>query len=178
MALVDYYNTNDDWKLSASDSKYWKCQTFTAGQNYDIANVKLKLYRAGTPGTITVSIKAVDGETGKPTGGDLASGTINGNELTTDTSGEWAEITFGSPYSLMSGTQYAIVVRSAAGSWYWRMDYTSPSYAGGQAGQSNDSGSTWGMVSSYDCMFETHTASGGGVQSNNPYLLYLMGGSN
>ena len=102
--LKDYYNTGDDGTPTLIGGVYWESQTFTASSTYDIGSVKLKLYRIGTPGTLTVSIRATDGN-GQPTGADLASGTTDGNTLTTNTSGEWREITFSSSYALTNETQ-------------------------------------------------------------------------
>ncbi len=155
MSLQDYYNTGDDLSHPIGLSS-WRCQTFTAGANYNIESVKLLLYKAGFPGIVTVSIRATDGD-GKPTGGDLCSGTINGNELTTDPeTDEWTEITFDSLYSLTSGTIYAIVIRAATNRIYWRLDSSDPSYEDGIYGWSQSSGTSWTVSTNYDAMFETY----------------------
>jgi hypothetical protein len=159
MPRFEYYNTGDDNSSSFYDVA-WQSQTFTTTSAHKITSVKLKLYRVGTPGTITVSIKAVDVNF-KPTGDDLCSGTTNGDTLTTDSGGEWIEITLGDGYILTTGTQYAIVVRALSGDVYnkvvWRMDAespTPPTYEGGGGLQSTNSGSTWG-IAPIDMMFET-----------------------
>lgn len=159
MALYDYYNTGDDSYTTALGI-YWKSQSFTASATYSISSVKLKLFRQNSPGTVTVSIRGTDGA-GKPTGADIdgVTGTTYGNTLTTDTAGEWREITFSSPILLTSGEQYAIVVRALAGDLTnragWRMDTTLPSYAGENGASSSNSGSTWTLYADYDMMFET-----------------------
>jgi hypothetical protein len=151
----DYYIYGDDGEVAAGGG-LWRAQTFTADANYTATGVKLRLWRYGLPGTVTASLRATSG--GEPTGGDLASGTTDGNSLTTAQAGEWREITFGSGQALTSGTTYAIVVRATAGDWAnlaeWRYDSSSPSYSGGSYGHSSDSGSSWTMNSSADCMFE------------------------
>jgi hypothetical protein len=156
--LQDYYDTGDDSTLGSSNT-YWIAQTFTAGANYNINSVAFLLYKHSSlsPGTITISIKAVNGD-GKPTGGDLTSGTTDGDTLTTDTGGEWREITFSAVYSLSSGTQYAIVLRcSGSGNYpfYSRRQYPTD-YEGGQQGTSTNSGSTWGMTPYRTLMFRTY----------------------
>lgn len=157
--LKDYFNTGDNNGNSILGST-WCAQTFTASSSYTIGSVKLKLWKAGSPGTFTVSIRAVDGSN-HPTGSDLASGTINGNDLGAST-GAFVEISLTS-YALTSGTSYAIVCRATGGSAgnyvAWR-DATGDSYAGGSADYSTNSGSSWDKtpISGEDFMFETYEA--------------------
>ncbi len=157
----EYYITGDDGfgqilSVDLVDDQYWAAQTFTPAISHTITNVNLLLYRANSPGTITVSIKAT--AAGVPSGADLISGTTDGNTLTTNTAGEWRTISLGSGISLTSGTQYAIVVREAGGTIQdivrWRSDNSSPGYAGGSYVTSADSGSTWTANTSRDFMFE------------------------
>jgi hypothetical protein len=150
----EYYNTGDDnyWSIYGA---YWKAQTFTVGAAaHSITSVKLKLYRYNSPGLVTVSIRAT--ASGVPTGGDLTSGTIDGNSLALSP-GAWYEITL-TQYSLLANTKYAIVIRAPSGNSSnhadWRCDGTSPTYSGGSAANSTDSGVTWYESTSYDYMFE------------------------
>ena len=135
----------------------WRAQTFTPSANHTITKVNLKMRRAGSPGTLTVSIRATSG--GLPTGNDLCSGTTDGDTLPTESS-EWREITLGVGYALSASTQYAIVIRAVNGddsnSVSWRQDSSSPTYTGGERVSSDDSGSSWEapLVGDYDCMFE------------------------
>ena len=58
-----------------------------------------------------------------PTGGDLATATVDVKNLTIVTAGEWKTITFDTPYALSATTKYAIVVRNPAniyGRVFWR----------------------------------------------------------
>jgi hypothetical protein len=151
MAAIDYYNTGDDAWLNCS--AYWRAQTFTASQSYDIQSVKLWMYRSGSPGTITVSIRATTA--GAPSGADLASVEFNTTTDVATTPGGWVEITFDSSYSLTSGSVYAIVVEKAGSTLYWRSDDTSPAYGGGDEWYS-DNGSAWYEHSGRDMMFETY----------------------
>ncbi len=75
----EHYITGDDgaWEFGIIN---WMAQTFTPSTAHKITSVKLPLYRWGSPGTITVSIKATDGN-GHPTGDDLCLGTTDGNAL-------------------------------------------------------------------------------------------------
>jgi hypothetical protein len=148
------YNAGDDSYRNVSGLN-WEAQTFPAGLNCDIRYLRLKLYRSGLPGTVTVSIKAVDG-LGHPTGVDLCQATFNGNELREDTNGEWRRIEFATPASLVAGTQYAIVVRCPGSYLRWRVDQTTPAYAGGRREYSSNGGAAWTSDTSRDYMFETY----------------------
>ena len=87
VSKFENYTTGADGDMHF-ESTNWRAQTFTVGASgHTITSVKLWLYRAGSPGTITVGIRAVDAN-GHPTGPDLTSGTTNGNTLTTDPFGE------------------------------------------------------------------------------------------
>ena len=148
----EYYNTGDDG-FEDIGTVVWEAQTFTPSISHKITSVKLKLFRSSTPGTVTVGIRVTD-ESGHPTSDDLCVGTTNGDTLTTNTAGEWREITLGGGYNLLASTKYAIVIRVAGiGSAYWRVDLSSPTYSGGNAEKSIDTGSSWNSLSR-DFMFE------------------------
>jgi len=152
--LYEYYNTGDNYRIDIY-SAYWEAQTFTPTTRHIITSVKIKVYRYGSPGIVTVSIRATDGS-GHPTGADLTSNTFDGNALTTSSSGEWKEVALTS-YLLNAGTKYAIVVRATSGDYFncifWRWDDSSPTYAGGNREKSSNSGSSW-TTDSEDYMFE------------------------
>jgi len=162
-SLYEVYSTGDDGSY-AMYGKYWDAQTFTVGATgHTVTSVKLKLYRKGSPGTVTVSIRATSGD--HPTGADLTVGTIDGNSLTTATAGAWYEIAL-TEYTLNASTKYAIVVRAPNGSTnnylYWRADKTSPTYTGGNREDSIDNGVTWTTTTLSDFMFEVWGNPAGG----------------
>jgi hypothetical protein len=153
--LYEYYNTGED-NAVGFHSTYWMAQTFNATSDHSVTSVKLLLWRVGTIGTVTVSIRATDGG-GHPTGSDLTSGTIDGNTLTTVPWGLWYEIAL-SPYDLTKDTKYAIVVRAPDATLpdnlRWSYDSTG-TYAGGDMEDSSDSGTTWETtLVDLDFMFE------------------------
>lgn len=151
--LFEYYIAGDGTAYYFFGSR-WGAQTFTPSTAHTITSVKIKLYRDGLPGTITVSIRATDGS-GHPTGEDLCSGTTNGDTLTTDFAGEWREITLGAGYNLSPDVKYAIVVRAPSGNLgAWRFDISSSTYTGGCYESSDDSGESWTPVVTSDFMFE------------------------
>ncbi|MBA7610694.1 hypothetical protein ES703_17906 [subsurface metagenome] len=136
---------------------YWRGQTFLTSEPYTITSVKLFLFRGGTPNIVTVSIRnAHPGNL--PTGADLTSGTIDGNTLTTSTSGEKREIAL-TPYQLEANHRYAIVVNAAGASGasylYWRGRDSEPRYTEGQKVASANSGVDWTGDIYRDLFFET-----------------------
>jgi len=113
------YNTNalnnrTGWVRGA----YCEGQTFTVGtvgdnQNHVITSAKFKLWRTGSPGTITCELKAAD-VNGLPVGDVLSTGTYNGNALTTNSNGEVIEIQMSS-YELQAGGKYSIYIKATDG---------------------------------------------------------------
>ncbi|MBA7585446.1 hypothetical protein ES708_27425 [subsurface metagenome] len=154
--LYEYYNTGDDNEWHAY-GVIWEAQTFTPVVAHKITSVKLYLLRTGSPGPVTVSIRATDGS-GHPTGEDLCSGTTNGDTLPDTENGKWREIALGDGYNLEADTKYAIVIRALEGDSsnrvWWRLDYSDPTYERGCNESSNNSGETWNSFPAYDLMFE------------------------
>ena len=133
-------------------------QTFTVGtvgtnENHFITSVKLDLFRTGSPETLNVTIKAVDGS-GLPTGSVLSTGTTNGSTLPTSAPGEWREINMSS-YLLQASTKYAIILNESStvvdNKIHWLLN--NDNYAGGNYVQTEDGGSSWSSES-YDLLFE------------------------
>jgi len=151
----EYYDTGDD-SHGSPQGNTWVTQTFTPSVSHRIKSVKIKVWRTGSPGTMTVTITSTSG--GEPTGSILCSGTYDGNTVTTAEPGAWYEITLGDGANLSAGTQYSIVVKAPTGdsgnNLHWRCDTSSPTYSGGIYGYSSDAGSIWNMYPAYDCVFE------------------------
>jgi len=139
---------NDDNQESISGTT-WKAMTFTPGGNHTIRVVRLALYGSSV-GAITVSIRATSG--GLPTGADLASGTLDGGQLSSSYDGRVFDISLGAGTALTAGTVYSIVVRAASGTLYWRS--SAAGYVGGQKCSSANSGSAWTADSTRDLLFE------------------------
>lgn len=167
----EYYDTEGDFTAHIYGNSQ-RAQTFTPSTAHKITSVKLLLYRYGSPGTITVSIKAIDGS-GHPTGDDLCSGTTDGNTLTTSSPGEWRKITLGAGADLSADTTYAIVVKALDGNgsnWLsWRYDFAG-TYAGGNYEVSSDGGSNWTSYANYDFPFEEWGGLGAEVKVTPPTL--------
>jgi len=150
----------DNNPMSSTTTYY--AQTFTTGNMpVWITSVKLLLWRSGSPGTITVEIRATDTSTPKkPTGSVLTSGTTNGNNLPTGSPYEWREITL-TGYMLSASTTYAIQIRqSSTGTTYIRgsADYYNSAnphpWSYGCWGYSMSSGSSWTMDDTADLLFQ------------------------
>ena len=100
-----------DSTLTINSVNDWLGQSFTVGYSffkadYQTCKVRLRGYRVGDPGTITVNLKAADGD-GKPTGDVLATGTFDASTLTDDTGGETFNVQFSSSATVLNGVQYA-----------------------------------------------------------------------
>lgn len=161
--LHEYYNTNDDSSIPAylhpTNGLRQLAQTFTVGnvganEEHTIGSVKILIYRVATPGTVNVYIYATSG--GEPIGSVLSSGSFDGDTLTTDSGGEWKEVTM-SAYNLQANTQYAIIITApdgdASNTARWRGDSSSPTYAGGNY-LFRYVGDSWSADTGWDMMFE------------------------
>lgn len=134
----------------------WSAQTFTTTSSHTVSQVKIKAYRTGTPGTVTVSIRAVD-DSDHPMGYDITSGTIDADAEFSDSSpGDWETISV-TDTALEDDTMYAIVVRAVGGDAshkiHWRAN-DAGSYSGGNREYSTDSGVSWDADATDDHMFE------------------------
>lgn len=160
LELVDSYTSEfDPTFVILNDTDDWAAQSFTTTEAYDIEAVDVKLSKGygDNVGTITISIKAVDGD-GYPTGADLASGTI-ANDDVSDSAPNWEQCILDSAYSLSDSTQYAIVIRADGLSSYntlsVRMDGDGH-YDGGSKYFSADGGSSWNKQIGQDICFKTY----------------------
>jgi hypothetical protein len=124
----------------------WLGMPFLPVSLHTITAIRLPLYRVGSPGTVTVSIRATAG--GLPTGSDLTSGTTAGNSLSTSYPADntYTEISV-TPYQIASpGQLLEVIVRATSGdaSNYvnWCKASGSP-YVWSTAQYSSDSGANW-----------------------------------
>ncbi|GAI73444.1 unnamed protein product, partial [marine sediment metagenome] len=103
--------------------------------------------KVGTPGTLTVEIRAV-GLEGKPVGPALTSGTLDGTTITGTSreTAEWETITLDTPVWLYAGLKYAIVCHgtgtSISNCIKWNYNTANPYLKGGLI-SSSDAGATW-----------------------------------
>lgn len=149
----DYYSTGDTTGAQAYGAN-WRAQTYTAKGTYEVVGVYLKLYKVGTPGSVTVSLR--DAAANAPSGTDHVSGTIAGTEITSNTAGDWYLIIFNDGYTQTLNDEYSVVVRATTGdaSNYvaWRVDETG-NLTGGNRADSTDSGSSWAADTDEDFVY-------------------------
>lgn len=154
----EYYVTNAD-TVGVWSGAAWGGQSFTPLVAHTITSVRLLVYRVGSPGDLTISIRATDGS-GHPTGDDLCVGVTDGDTLTTNGAGEWREITLGDGHDLSANVKYAIVFRveSLSDTVNWLEDETAGEYPGGCVQESINSGVDWDFFTYPDCdfMFEEY----------------------
>lgn len=153
--LFENYNVTPTDNVSIFTNN-WHSQGFTAIASHTITSVKILAYRIGNAGTLTLSIRATSSDV--PTGSDLVTGTLDVSGITTDTAGEWIEVTFSTPLQLTKGTVYQIVCSGngadTSNRLVWNIEYPTGSYAGGKAGTSSN-GSTW-VSRAWDNMFQIY----------------------
>ncbi len=155
-ALKESVSTGDTGS-TAIYGVYWAGVTFVTTAAYNLIRVGMKMYRAGSPGTVTISIRATSG--GLPTGDDLVTTTFDGNTLGTTSPGAFVYVDFPTALSVSNATTYAIIVRALSGNMsnlvYLRL--TSTSYSNYKKINSSNSGSSWSS-SSGPYLFETYAA--------------------
>ena len=148
--------------LSYIYEPWWTAQTFTPQTTHTLNYVKLQIARVGSPGNVIISIKATDAN-GHPTGADLTSTTVNGNNLSTTPT--WIFIPL-PPITVNLNTRYAIVVRASSATFsnrlHWYHRYAS-TYPRGNQEWSQNSGGTWASDPDIDQLFEEGKTTWGAI---------------
>ncbi|HEX3553658.1 MAG TPA: carboxypeptidase regulatory-like domain-containing protein [Thermoanaerobaculia bacterium] len=179
VTVVDQSNSAGTTTGTGFGTPAWTGQTFVSGLTGPVTKVDVQLFCSGcgaTPPNLTLSIRATSA--GLPTGADLASANIPGS-LFASGAITIATATFGSPPTLTSGTQYALILRpvsAPAGSGYFWIRSSPSTYANGSRVLSADSGATWSADTTRDYNFKVYvdtgyTASGdfiSGLKDSNP----------
>lgn len=158
-AVYEYYDTGGT-NSTAIYGDSWLAQTFTLGSDaHTISSIRLKLHRAGTVGSVTVSIKDTT-LAGHPDAlsESLVSVTLSGDSVSTSSSGVWTMFDFSYPEPLVASTKYAVVVEASSApdsSNAIYMHYTiNGTYSGGNYEYSANGGTTWYSETSDDFLFE------------------------
>jgi len=134
-------------------------QTFIAAVSGLLVKADIQLFCSGcgaTPPNLTLSVRNT--AAGLPTGADLATATVPGSTFASGASVLFTA-TFGSPATLTSGTQYALILRpvsAPAGSGYFWIRSSPSTYANGSRVLSADSGATWSADTTRDYNFRTY----------------------
>ena len=156
--LKENYMVNDDTQMYIHSTQ-WAAQTFNTSTGYDLKIVGVKLYQA-TDYMINVSLYPTNAS-GHPdcSGTPLVSAEVNGSTLG-GTPGAFVNFTFGSAYTLVADTNYAIVVYVECVGMTgtdWRLDGSSAAYANGIRYVSIDTGASWSGDVDDDMMFSTYS---------------------
>ncbi|HVT04339.1 MAG TPA: carboxypeptidase regulatory-like domain-containing protein, partial [Thermoanaerobaculia bacterium] len=165
--VVDQSNTAGTTTGTSFGTPNWGGQTFIPAVTGSLVKVDVQLFCSGCTGTtpnLTLSVRATSA--GLPTGADLVSGTIPGFS---SGAGTYYTATFGSPATLTSGTQYALILRPVAapsvGGYFWIR--SSPgTYANGSRVLSADSGGTWAADLARDFNFKAYMQTGFAASGN------------
>jgi uncharacterized repeat protein (TIGR01451 family) len=160
---LDQQNTAGTTTGTGFGTPAWTGQTFIPAVTGQLIKADIQLFCNGcgaTPPNLTLSIRATSG--GLPTGADLATATIPGSLFAAGTT-VLATGTFGTPPTLTSGTQYALVLRPVAvpsGTGYFWIRSSPSTYANGQRVLSANSGATWTADATRDFNFKTYIQTG------------------
>jgi len=159
-SLFESYTSGMDNQDQLSAAARYLAQSFTPAVSHTITSIKIQGSKSGTGSptmTIYWNVYLADAN-GKPTGAALCSGSCLGSAFSTYSAFSVAEITLGAGSLLTASAKYIIVANcpEATGSKviYWKMDATSPAYAGGNHLVSTDSGATWTLSTAKDFYFE------------------------
>lgn len=145
--LLEGHNTGDGDCMTFGNSQ---AMTFYLDSTATVTSLKLKMFRGGDPGEITVLIQET--EDGVPIDVILSVGAFDGDSITVDGAGEWIDIDI-ADVILDGGVFYAIGVDpedGAPGVIGWRC-VEGESYAKGDGYRS--SGESW-IENHRDFMFE------------------------
>ena len=137
----------------------WRAQTFSVGPaGGTVTGASIPCHKDGNPaGDFIIGLRAVDDGTGKPTGIDLANGSITAGDFSASPTESWEYVEFDTPYVLSPNTNYSIVARAPSGDGSNYLDCTvdngGSSYAGGHRALSGDSGASWAIDTAVDLWF-------------------------
>jgi len=159
--LIYSYLVDDSTSYGVEEDT-WMGQTFTTTSAFTIAGAAFKCYRTGTISDVTCELYAT--VAGKPSGGILATGTLDVSTLSTVSDAshiQWIRILFDTPYALSDATMYAVVLHIPEldpNFLYCRYDAAGAAFANGTAVYSTDDGSNWTILGDGDLMFGIYVA--------------------
>ena len=162
MAIDQQQLLYSDWLPASIQNIYntrWIAQTFQAEISGLLTDIYLWLYKTGSPNALTIEIQGVD-ISGYPDGNILASTTIEAADITSNGAGAEAQAIFSTPATVISGTDYAIVIHQVGGDGSNSYDHygknTTNPYTNGVAQYSTNSGGSWIINTNNDLYFKTY----------------------
>ena len=160
---LDQQNTAGTTTGTGFGTPAWTGQTFIAGATGPLVKAEFSVFCNGcgaTPPNLTLSVRATSA--GLPTGADLASVSVPGSMFGSGATVTY-QATFGSPATVTSGTQYALILRpvsAPAGSGYFWIRSSPSTYANGARVLSADSGGAWTADATRDYNFKAYVQIG------------------
>ena len=161
--LDQSFGTGADDYFTLNNNAYLRGQSFTAGANGALVTVSFKVFRAGLPKSNSVRLYLANQSTYYPIGSAVATSEVKDlSTITTSSTGEWVNWTFSTPYTLVNGTIYAVVIGgtyNTTDKLFLIQDRSSPSYTRGYSEYSDDGGTNWGTLGhsgNWDSYFETY----------------------
>lgn len=165
-SVQDNYETGDDVDVTLNLDSERLCQTFTPSADIYCDEVQVRMSSTFSTSWPNHNAEIQTTSGGEPTGVKLGTYNLDENDNTNDA---WVSGT-GNRLRLKKDVVYALVIvpqnSSGGRALNYRADGSSPTYAGGSVGTSNDSGSTWTMDTGKDLFFRII----GG--SANPYIIF------
>jgi len=158
MAVIEqYYDTISGYYNQIREA-YWHSQSFTPDDSKNIVSVELWIDKTSSSGLteVTVELYAAD-VNHKPTGSLLATGSVLKDDIQLSVYGDEdhpTTITFDSPYGVTSSTEYCLVIKANAGSYYTYLFSSNTGYSGYHFHTTN-SGGYW-ATDSDDLVFITY----------------------
>ena len=142
-----YEIENANYFFATTTTKRDVAQSFTANAGDKLNKISVYLSKIGTP-TADITLRVTSDNSGKPSSSSLATATIARGAV--GVSPSWIDVSFVSPYTLINGTKYWIVLdygaNSASNYWNWRMD-SLDGYASQTGKYSSDySGGVWNNI--------------------------------
>src|SRR4030042_1645694 len=141
-----YENTSLNYGLAPYQST-WYSENFTASFSYKISGISLPLNTVGTAKNGTIHLRLADSN-GFPDGSDLVSCFLNASTVVIPSPGwAWYNYYFSSPYQLIKGTSYTIVINTSGTvlNWIIWKESTTDQYLSGEKSISFDSGTSWAV---------------------------------
>ena len=131
---IDYYDTGDDGDIEVYNPREYGVIILPT-RGYRLSAVQLLLYREGSPGILTISVRGVRfsySSYPQMEDDDIVSVTTDGDTLPTTAPYEWREVTFPTPVDVQPGIPYVIRLIAPSGtstnSVHWRRKYGAGEY--------------------------------------------------
>lgn len=135
--LFESYADGEDSSYNIDDADEWGGQEFIPTVSHRVTSVWVKIYKAGAPGDLTVSIRGSRSKTVatvdyQPALTTIVTGTIAEGDIPAASPGALTQCVFATPADLYAGHRYYIVLNcpgaAGANDIYWRYDTAGATY--------------------------------------------------